>query len=93
VRNKLSEILPIVKHFVAQRRVPVSEHGLEELRGDGIKLTDILESAAHAELVEDYPEAFKGPTVLALHVIHGKPIHVVWGFANATIESVTLVTA
>lgn len=66
---------------------------MEELRQDGIRLSDVLAGAKEAEIVEDYPDAFKGPTVLVLQLAGGRPIHVIWGLAKASYNEATLVTA
>jgi hypothetical protein len=92
-RVGVGKTLETIKQLIAQRRVRVSDHGLDELRADGLKLRDILESTSAAELVEDYPDAFKGPTILALHWSRGTAIHVVWGLAKAESGLATLVTA
>ncbi len=89
----MSKTLENIKQLARQRRVRLSDHGLEELRADGLRLRDILESTETAEVVEDYPDAFKGPTVLALHTAKNKPIHVVWGLAKSNPDVATLVTA
>jgi hypothetical protein len=52
-----------------------------------LALRAILDSTVSAVDVEDYPNAFKRPTVLALH------IHVVWGLTKAAPDMATLVTA
>jgi hypothetical protein len=63
------------------------------LRADNITLRAIIESTATAVVVEDYPDAFKGPTVLPLHIINEKVVHVVWGIGKSEPEMATLVTA
>jgi hypothetical protein len=41
---------------------------------------DILNGVAEADLVEDYPKYFKGPSVLVLQKdAKDLPIHIVWG--------------
>ena len=89
----MSKTLETVKFLVSQRKVRVSDHGLDELRADGLKLASIVQSIGTAELVEDYPDAFKGPTVLALHTFRGAAIHVVWGLTKTNPDIATLVTA
>lgn len=89
----MNKTLSQIKSLVEKRKIRVSDHGMEELRADGIRLADILATTAAAELVEDYPEAFKGPTVLALHKCDTKSIHVVWGLAKAEPNLATLITA
>ena len=89
----MSETLETIKNLAAARKVRISDHGIEELFADGITLKDVLESLPNARVVEDYPTAFKGPTVLAHHNVEGREIHVVWGLAKHTQDVATIVTA
>jgi hypothetical protein len=45
-------------------------HGFWELAADGILLDEVTGAVKAAIVVEEYPEAFKGPSVLVLQ--HGK---------------------
>lgn len=88
----MSGTLDLVRACVKRGEVRVSRHGAAELRSDGIELAAVLDSTVTS--VEDYPSAFKGPTILALHVLDdGTPIHVVWGFAVGRTTPAVLVTA
>ncbi len=53
----------------------------------------LVAGAENGILIEDYPDAFKGPTVLLLQDYLGKPVHVVWGLAHAQQDIATLITA
>jgi len=90
----VSETLDLVRAAVAAGEVRVSQHAIAELNADAITLDDILDGAPSAIAVEDYPSAWKGPSVLALHRAHdGRALHVVWGFARGTTRPAVLVTA
>ncbi len=90
----MDEALQRVQELVEAGDYLVSEHGREELAADGISLNDILSGIASAEVVESYPTAWKGPTVLVLQRDRfGRPMHVVWGIPRETLRPTVLVTA
>ena len=89
----MSETLQIVKGLVLAGKFRVSQHGDEEMREDGIFLTALLGSIDTAVLIEDYPGAWKGPTVLLLQEFEGKKFHAIWGLSKATPDMASLVTA
>ena len=88
----VSDTMERVRDLVIRGEVRVSRHGGAELRADGINLEDVLHGAATATVVEDYADAFKGPSVLALQHLGDSPVHVVWGLANGTTTPAVLVT-
>lgn len=56
----------------------ISEHGFEKLEENAILARDVLAGIHTAVVVEDYPSAIRGPTVLVLQRDSAKrPIHVV----------------
>jgi hypothetical protein len=90
----MSETLGRVTALVGAGKVEVSLHGFRELASDAILLEDVLAGVASAIIVEDYPAAFKGPSVLVLQYDSGgHPIHVVWGIAKGMLSPAVLVTA
>jgi hypothetical protein len=89
----MSDTLEKVKSLVALRNVRLSDHGFEGLRARGISLKEIIDGVANAQLVEEYPFAFKGPSVLTLQTSGPRAIHVVWGLSKYEPEIVTLITA
>jgi hypothetical protein len=90
----MSRTLQLVQELIARGEIRISEHGYDELSADGISVRDLLFGVADAELVEDYPDYFKGPCVLVLQKDEaGNPLHVVWGIARNTTGSAVAVTA
>jgi hypothetical protein len=61
-----SDTFAKIKQLAAECKVLVSAHGYDELAADGIFFSEILSGLPGSELVEDYPGAVKGPTVLIL---------------------------
>jgi hypothetical protein len=62
----MSETLRRVQMLVLRGEVRVSDHGFDELRKDGILITDVLAGVFAAKPVEDYPDRARGPSVLTL---------------------------
>ena len=76
----MSETLDRVRMLVARGEVRISDHGYDELAEDGIVAKDAVAGVAAALIVEDYPNATRGPSVLVLQRdADGQPIHILWG--------------
>lgn len=84
----------LIKQAVAAGERFLSDHALERLIENGISPIEIASGLESAELIEDYPDAYKGPSVLLLqHDSTGEPIHVVWGLKTGTTRPAIVVTA
>lgn len=93
-RVAATDTLEKVRALVRDGRVAVSAHGYDELAAGGIFFGDAADGLSGAELVEEYPSAFKGPSVLVLQRDpQGRPIHIVWGIPKGEPGLVVLVTA
>jgi len=83
-----------MQRLISDKNVLISSHGYDELAEDGIFVTDILNSIKEAIVVEDYPNAFKGPSILLLQQDRdSNPIHTVWGIPKGKNEPAVLITA
>ena len=89
----MSETYQLVKGLVKAGKFRLSQHGDEEMREDGIFLTALLNSIEKAAVVEDYPDAWKGPTVLLLQEFEGLKFHAIWGLSKSHPQVASLVTA
>jgi hypothetical protein len=90
----MSDTLSRVSELIDQGAVIVSRHGFRELAADDILIADAVGGIRSAEVVEDYPDAWKGPSILTLQYDrNGRPIHVVWGMPKEGRPVAILVTA
>jgi hypothetical protein len=63
---RASETFEKMKVLARQSRVLVWAHGYDELSADGIFFSEIMAGLPDALVVEDCPDASKGPSVLVL---------------------------
>jgi Domain of unknown function (DUF4258) len=89
----MSETLARVRALAARGDVRPSLHAYRELAADGILFEDIVAGLGAAVAIEDYPDYFKGPSVLALHKdADGRPVHALWGIPKDQESPAVLVT-
>jgi hypothetical protein len=89
----VSDTLLTIQRLVVLEKVRASDHGEEELLEDDISIDELLSGIHNAIVVEDYPGAFKGPSVLVLQKHKGRTVHVLWGLARNAPDIATLITA
>jgi hypothetical protein len=90
----LSDTLTQVQALVAGGASRISDHGFEKLEENAILARDVLAGVDTAVVVEDYPSAIRGPTVLVLQWdTANRPIHVVWAIPKGHSEPAIVVTA
>ena len=90
----MSDTLARIQALVARGHVRISDHGFDELAKDDIAAGDVVAGVHDAELVEDYPTATRGPSVLVLQRDASAAIvHAVWAIPKDRSEPAVLVTA
>lgn len=90
----MSALLDQIQELVSAERYRVSSHAYEKLEKHDILPTVILSGLEHATVVESYPDANCGPTILILvRDADGGPIHVVWGIPKQGPDIAVLITA
>jgi hypothetical protein len=90
----MSETLRRVQALVLSGDYRVSDHGFDELEDDVIVASEAIAGIAEAIAIEDYPDRFRGPSVLAVqHDADGRAIHVVWAIPAGERRPAVLVTA
>jgi len=62
----MSDTLRRIVDLVQGGEVRISAHGYDEMAEDGILAGEVIDGAAAAVVVEDYPEYSKGPCTLVL---------------------------
>src|SRR3712207_737799 len=76
----MSEMLELARALVARGEVQPSLHALQEFLIRDIFFDEIVAGISEAVVVEDYPGAYKGRSVLVLQRdAGGQPLHVLWG--------------
>lgn len=94
VRESSIATIDLIKELVLVGDVRISEHGWDELEADDISVRDIVAGVEGAIEVEDYPDFWKGPSVLVLQYDRDSdPVHVVWGISKGHSAPAVLVTA
>lgn len=90
----MSKTLDQIWHLANCNDLKISDHGYDELAADSISVREIVHSLPQAELLEDYPDYFKGPCVLLLQFDESRrPIHAVWGIPKGETAPAVLITA
>lgn len=90
----MSETLDAVRALAERGWIVISSHGYDELAADGILATEAIAGLGEAIVVEDYPDARRSPSVLALQSdAGGSPIHVVCGIPRGAEGPAVLITA
>ncbi|MCV9997036.1 DUF4258 domain-containing protein [Pararhizobium sp. YC-54] len=90
----IDDILLAVGHLIADGKVGVSLHAVDELSKDGLLIEPLIDDFANGIAVEEYPAYHKGPCVLVLQRDEfGLPVHLLWGIPAGKTEPAVLITA
>jgi hypothetical protein len=90
----MSDTLTRIVRLVAENLAAISDHAYEKLDKRGLFADELFFGVANATLVEDYPTAPKGPSVLVLqHDFNGRPVHVLWGVPKGQEAPAVIITA
>lgn len=90
----MSNTLLLIKKLVESGNILISEHGYDELANDGLSAKEVVLGIKDAIVIEDYPDYFKGSTVLVLQSDNNShPVHVVWGIPKGCDSPAVLITA
>lgn len=90
----MSELLATIRRLVGNGEVLVSQHGRERLAASAITTDEIYSGVEAAKIVEEYVDAWKGPTILLPQQdTLGRPLHVLWGLTKNASGPAVLVTA
>ena len=89
----MSETLARIRTLIAAGDFRISDHAYRQILERELIIEQLVESARHAEIVEDYPDFHKGPSVLILSRTEGQAVHMVWGIPKNQAGPAWLVTA
>ena len=90
----MSDVLARIRILIDRGEVEVSLHGFRELAADNILLDDAIGGVGGAIVVEDYPSAQRGPSVLVLQRDRNdNPLHFLWGIPKDREAPAVLITA
>jgi hypothetical protein len=84
-------ILDLFKRAVEERQVRISLHAAEEALAEEITRPEIEETMLNAQLLEDYPDWWLGPSCL----IHsqtgaGRDLHIVLSYSDLPVTIITV---
>ena len=89
----MSEALTAIKAVVARGAWHVSNHAFEKLEKRGILASEVVAGLERSIVVEDYPDAHHGPSVLVLFPARdSRPVHAIWGLPRENPDIAVLIT-
>ena len=89
----MTAILNAVVTLATRGEARASLHAYRELAADGLLFDEVLAGLGTAVAIEEYPDYFKGPCVLALqHDSDKRAIHALWGIPKNQSSPAVLIT-
>ena len=77
----MSSTFEAVRAAISNGAIQVSRHAVRELEADDLLLDEVLDTILNGELIEDYPEALRGPCCLVGGLLQTQEwVHTVWGW-------------
>jgi hypothetical protein len=74
-----------IREAISRGAVQISLHAVRELEADALQLDEALHCTLHGELIENYPEALRGPCCLVGGILGTKEwVHTVWGWDSSS---------
>jgi hypothetical protein len=90
----MSPTIALVQDLVRNGQVRLSAHGYAAQDEDDILYEEVLTGLSTGIVVEDYPDAGRGPCALVLQRdTAGRPVHVLWGLHKTDLTRAVLITA
>ena len=90
----MKDTLTAIVRLVARGNYRISDHAYEEMVKDDIMPSQIVSGLVSALVVEDYPDANRGSSVLVLCNDGNKRLlHAVWGIPKQRPDMAVLITA
>ncbi len=87
-------VISLIRALIVEGDMEVTQHGLRELSADRILIDDVVDGVDKAIVVEEYPNAQRGPSVLVLQRDRNdNPVHLVWGVPRDGLRPAVLITA
>ena len=89
-----TSILDRIRQLAEKGDVLVSTHGLQRFLKRRILFDEIVAGVADGEVIEPYPDAYYGPSVLVLQAAGiTQLVHVVWGIEKGTDRPAVIISA
>lgn len=86
-----SAILELLKQAVVERQVKISLHAAEEALAEEITRREIESAMLEAQLLEDYPDWWLGPSCLILgQTENGRSLHLVVSYSGLPVNIITV---